>query len=262
MSYQSSKKISILKDFASGNSIKLKDQKLIAAEVSKIITQRFNHAKEKIKFNFDELLDATQSEIYRVYLKYEQKYGEDVFKAFIKHLIDTGELKNLSQTGEVLGSYFKLFDTFFLSIAQSRKARAGKSFEAIHNALFKELKYPFDEQRVINGKPDFIMPSYDHFLKNPIDCIIFTAKRTLRERWRQIVTEGTRGLGFYLATIDEGISTNQLIEAHNSRIYIVCPARIKNKFYKDSINVLSFTQFFKDHLDPAMERWRRNNVIK
>lgn len=161
-----------------------------------------------------------------------------------------------------MGEYFKLFDTFFLSLAQSRKSRAGRSFEAIHNALFKELSYPFDEQKVINGKPDFIMPSYGHFLENPIDCIIFTAKRTLRERWRQIVTEGTRGLGFYLATIDEGISSNQLTEAHNNRIYIVCPSRIKNQFYKDKVNVLSFTQFFKDHLDPAMERWKRNNVIK
>ena len=258
----SNKKIISLKDFADKNDIRLKNQKIIVEEVSKIITEKFHYAKGQIKFNFDELLDTTQSEIYRVYLEYEQKYGEDVFKFFIKYLIDKGEIKNLSQTGEVLGKYFKLFDAFFLSIAQSRKSRAGKSFEAIHNVLFKKLEYPFDEQKVINGKPDFIMPSYDHFLKNPIDCIIFTAKRTLRERWRQIVTEGTRGLGFYLATIDEGISANQLVEAHGSRIYIVCPARIKNKFYKDKVNVLSFAQFFKDHLDPAMERWRRNNVIK
>lgn len=251
-----------LKDFAEQNDIQLKDQRFIAVEVSKTITERYNYNKEKIKLNFDELLDETQIEIYRVYLKYEQEYGESVFKAFVKHLIDTGEVNNLSQVGEILGNYFKSFDTFFLSLAQSRKARAGKSFEAIHNALFKKLEYPFDEQRVINGKPDFIMPSYDHFLQNSIDCIIFTAKRTLRERWRQIVTEGTRGLGFYLATIDEGISSNQLTEAHSNRIYIVCPARIKNNFYKDKVNVLSFTQFFKDHLDPAMERWKRNNVVK
>lgn len=105
------------------------------------------------------------------------------------------------------------------------------------------------------------MPSYDHYVKNAIDCIIFTAKRTLRERWRQIVTEGTRGLGFYLATIDEKISSNQLDEARNHRIYIVCPEEIRSGYYSGKVNVLSFTQFFKDYLDPAMERWRRNNVI-
>lgn len=256
------KKISSLKDFALLNKIQLEDQKHIAEEASKIITDRFNYNKDQIKSNFDTLLDATQIEIYNVYLKYEQKYGEKVFSAFINHLISNGELTDISETGKTLGKYFKLFDSFFLSIAQSRKSRAGRSFEDIHNVLFKELKYPFDEQKVINGKPDFLMPSYDHFLKNPIDCIIFTAKRTLRERWRQTVTEGTRGLGFYLATIDEGISSNQLSEAHSNRIYIVCPERIKKGFYKNKVNVLSFTQFFKDHLDPAMKRWKRNNVIR
>lgn len=190
-------RIDSLKNFAEQNNIKLKDQKVIAEEASKVITNRYKYDKDQIKSNFDTLLDATQIEIYNVYLKYEQEYGKKVFKAFIKHLIKSGELTSLSQTGEVLGKYFKLFDSFFLSIAQSRKARAGKTFEDIHNALFKKLDYPFDEQKVINGKPDFLMPSYKHFVNNPIDSIIFTAKRTLRERWRQIVTEGTRGLGFY-----------------------------------------------------------------
>jgi hypothetical protein len=163
--------------------------------------------------------------------------------------------------GKVLGSYLTVFDRFFMSIAQSRRTRAGHSFENLHNALFKELAYPFDEQRVINGKPDFIMPSYDHFRINPIDCIIFTAKRTLRERWRQIVTEGTRGLGFFLATIDEDVSSMQLAEMHQNRIYLVCPHSIKVAKYSDKVNVLSFKQFFKDYLDPAMERWGRNGII-
>lgn len=255
-------KIINLKDFADQNNIRLEDHKVIGDEASRIITDKFKYNKEQIKTHFDSLLDETQLEIYSVYLNYERKYGEKVFNVFINHLINTKELTSLSEAGKVLGKYFKVFDSFFLSIAQSRKARAGKSFETIHNALFKKLDYPFDEQKVINGKPDFLMPSFKHFKNNPIDCIIFTAKRTLRERWRQIVTEGTRGLGFYLATIDEEISSNQLMEAHNNRIYIVCPERIKKKFYTDKINVLSFTQFFKDHLDPAMKRWKRNNVIK
>lgn len=254
--------ITDLKLFAKDNGIVLPEQKTIAAEAAKVITGKFGHTKEKIKQNFDQLLHETEREIYRVYLKYQKKYGEDVINLFVNSLLKSGELKDLKQTGETLGRYFELLDKFFLSLAQSRKARAGKSFENIHNALFKELDYPFDEQQVINGKPDFIMPSYGHYLENAPDSIIFTAKRTLRERWRQIVTEGTRGLGFFLATIDEKISANQLVEAHKSRIFIVCPEIIKRKHYPTAINVLSFAQFFKDYLDPAMERWKRNNVIK
>ena len=142
--------------------------------------------------------------------------------------------------GKILGSYLTVFDRFFLSMAQSRRTRAGNSFESLQNALFKELAYPFDEQKVINGKPDFIMPSYEHFKRNPIDCIIFTAKRTLRERWRQIVTEGTRGLGFFLATIDQKVTSSQLAEMHQNRIYLVCPESIKIEKYNDKVNVLSY----------------------
>ncbi|HVB24620.1 MAG TPA: type II restriction endonuclease [Ktedonobacteraceae bacterium] len=254
-------KITNLKQFALSKNIRLKEQKEIAQIASDNMAKRFSYNREQIKKNFDSLISETGIETYRVYLEFEKKYGQEVFKAFAQNLIETKELSDNTRLGEILGGYFVVFDKFFLSLAQARRTRAGKSFEAIHNALFKELEYPFDEQRVINGKPDFIMPSFEHFKQNPIDCIIFTAKRTLRERWRQIVTEGTRGLGFYLATIDEKLTAPQLDEMHRNRIYIVCPQSIKEANYRDKVNVLSFTQFFKDYLDPAMERWRRNHVI-
>ncbi len=253
--------ISDLKLFAESNDIKMANQSTIASEAADIITKRYNYSLDAIKINFDKLLYETERETYKVYLKYQKEYGKKVFDKFTAELIKNKELKQLGEVGEVLGNYFEVFDKFFLSLAQSRKARAGKSFEAIHNALFKELSYPFDEQRVINGKPDFIMPSYDHYMNNAPDCIIFTAKRTLRERWRQIVIEGTRGLGFFLATIDENISANQVLEAHNNRIFIVCPEIIKKEKYSNAINVLSFTQFFKDYLDPALARWKRNEIV-
>lgn len=254
-------KITDLKSFAKNKGIELMGQKKIAQEASEIVTSRYKYSDEEIKENFDKLLEETESEAYRVYLKYEKEYGEKVFWVFIENLINSGEISNIGQIKDVLPSYFNLFDKFFLSLSQSRRTRAGKSFEDIHNSLFKALNYKFDEQKVINGKPDFLMPSYEHWKVDPIDCIIFTSKRTLRERWRQIVTEGTRGRGFFLATIDKNVTNAQLEEMHKNRIYLVCPVSIKETYYKDRVNVLSFTQFFKDHLDPAMERWKRNNVI-
>jgi EcoRII C terminal len=250
-----------LKQFALTKGIRLKEQKEIAKIASDNIARRFGYNKEQIKENVDSLIWETEKEAYKVYLGFEKKYGEDVFNAFGDHLIDNAEITELKQMGKILGSYLTVFDRFFLSIAQSRRTRAGNSFESLQNALFKELAYPFDEQKVINGKPDFIMPSYEHFKRNPIDCIIFTAKRTLRERWRQIVTGGTRGLGFFLATIDQKVTASQLAEMHQNRIYLVCPESIKTEKYNDKVNVPSYKQFFKDHLDPSMERWKRNGVI-
>lgn len=148
-------------------------------------------------------------------------------------------------------------------MTQGRRPRAGAAFELIIRRLFVALKYPFTAQAIINGQPDFILPSVDHFRAYPMDATIFTVKRTLRERWRQIVTEGTRGLGFFLATIDENISPHDLKEMLASRIYVVVPKRIieANEDYRNAKNVMTFEEFFKHHLDPAMKRWKSSGVI-
>lgn len=77
-----SKKITALKDFADQNSLVLKDQKYIAAEASKIITSRFHYNKEQIKFNFDTLLDETQSETYRISLSMN-RFMEKVYSKLL-----------------------------------------------------------------------------------------------------------------------------------------------------------------------------------
>ena len=45
------------------------------------------------------------------------------------------------------------------------------------------------------------------------------------------------------------------------RIYVVVPRQIKDAKYADVVNVLSFSQFFNDYLDPAVQRWQRNSII-
>jgi hypothetical protein len=88
-------------------------------------------------------------------------------------------------------------------------------------------------------------------------------KRSLLERWRQIGTEGTRGLGFFLATIDINVSANALKEMLESRIYLVVPqaAKASVECYADAKNVITFEDFFEDYLDPAIKRWERANAI-
>jgi hypothetical protein len=77
------------------------------------------------------------------------------------------------------------------------------------------------------------------------------------------VTEGTRDLGFFLATIDEGIAVRDLEAMLQSRIYVVVPMRIKTirPDYEAAVNLITFEHFFKFYLDPAMERGRAAGVI-
>ena len=147
---------------------------------------------------------------------------------------------------------FWALDRFFLGLTQGRRPCAGKAFEHVIKVLFNTLEYPYTPQAIINGQPDFLLPSIEHYKNNAMDCIIFTVKRTLRERWRQITTEGTRGHQFFLATIDENVGVRDLKQMLNSRIYLVVPELVRVKCYLKVTNVITFEGFFLKHLDPAM----------
>ena len=77
------------------------------------------------------------------------------------------------------------------------------------------------------------------------------------------MTEGTRGLGFYLATIDQKVTANALDEMRASRIYLVVEGRLKDALphYKSAPNVITFEHFFRFQLDPALERWKEAGII-
>ena len=202
-------------------------------------------SEQDIKQNFSALFDQMQDEIYQQYLKAENDAGQAIIDKLLRKF---GTIK------------FEDMNSFLMSIFQSRKSRAGKAFEFIIRELFSRLSYPFAEQVDVDGAtPDFIMPSEKEFRENPLGSIIFTAKRTLRERWRQVVTEANKGYGFFLATLDNKVTQSQIDQAAKNKIYIVVPQALKesNETYKNAPSVLSFEQFFEQHLDPAMLRWNK-----
>lgn len=216
---------------------------------------------EWIKANFSELVEKVQFKAYERYLDFESPAGAEAMKEVFLPM--AGRDGTASDLIEIIGNSFHDLDRLFLSLTQSRRQRAGAAFEYVIREMFEVLGYPFTSQAIINGQPDFVLPSIIHYDLNAMDCIIFTVKRTLRERWRQIVTEGTRGLGFFLATIDEKVSGNALDDMRISRVYLVVPVRLKRdiEIYLNAVNVISFEEFFAHYLDPAMTRWRERHVI-
>jgi hypothetical protein len=212
-----------------------------------------------IKSHFSRLVEETQIAAYNIYKAEERSCVTNILRSVLGTILPPNPTAEDLFT--VLHNNFAAIDQFFLSLSQGRRARAGKAFEQIIRTLFTALNYPYSPHPVINGQPDFLLPSQQYFRNNAMDCIIFTVKRTLRERWRQIVTEGTRGYLFFLGTIDEKISSNQLSEIRNHRIYVVVPERIRCDVYAAQTNVISFETFFELYLDPAMRRWQNAGVI-
>ena len=207
----------------------------------------------------DELIDL-EFELFKIE---EQRVNSDLLWQVLGGDLPPSKRLTENQLELLVKSKFNELRDFYKSISQSRASRAGGSFQNHIAYISDTLNYPFEAQKIINGKPDFILPNVALYHKTPGECILMTAKRTLRERWRQIITEGFRSPQYFLVTIDEKQSADGLKEMAGHRIYLVIPERIRQSVsvYQTSGNVVTVRAFFEDYLDPAMMRWRQAGII-
>lgn len=215
---------------------------------------------EEIKQSFSEAVIDLQIEAYNLYLHAESvAAGKALHKIIRPMLHDNATAEDVF---DFLENNFQVLDRFSLRLTQSRRSRAGTAFEVIVSELFDRLSYPYTAQPNISGSsPDYVLPNETWYHQYPADSIIFTLKRTLRERWRQIVIESSSGK-YYLATIDEAVSKPGLNQMMQRNVTLVVPSAIKLNKYSDALNVISFETFFDDHLDPAMLRWQKTGALK
>jgi hypothetical protein len=165
--------------------------------------------KDYIKGHFSALVTDVQVEAYRAYQAAEGLACGKAIEDYFRTLLPVEP--SATDVFQLMRERFLILDRFFLSLTQSRRTRAGAAFEIVVTTLFTVLEYPHTAQPEIAGsRPDYILPSIEHYHNFATDCIVFTCKRTLRERWRQVITEGMTGQAFFLATIDENLSTPEL----------------------------------------------------
>lgn len=145
---------------------------------------------------------------------------------------------------------FHELDSIFLSAAQTRKSRAGLSFEHHVARLFKDGRVRYEAQAVLGGRrPDFILPEVKE-LNAKGDAVIFSLKTTLRERWKQLALEKPFG-AIFLATVDDRVSGDAIDEMGRNDIFLVVPESLKKaneSAYEDYSNVVTFRQFFDEEV--------------
>ena len=209
-----------------------------------------------IRANFSSLISELQVDSYNLYLERERAEGGKIIREYLE-----GQAGGNTSPDAVLGAAqesFNELDRFFLSLTQSRRSRAGTAFQEIMATMLTELGYAFEAQPVLkDSKPDFVLPSKAVYEMNAPDCIILTLKRTLRERWRQVPTEGSTGSGFFLATIDEKVPAAEIEKMKELNVRLVVPVKMKTTIYSRFANVISFEDFLEDHLDPSMKKWKK-----
>jgi hypothetical protein len=155
--------------------------------------------------------------------------------------------------GDPVGNLVRAFselDSIFLSAAQTRKSRAGLSFEHHVARLFKDGRIRHEAQAVFGGRrPDFVLPDVKE-LNIKGDAVIVSLKTTLRERWKQLALEKPFG-AIFLATVDDRVSGEAITEMNKNSITLIVPESLKKakeSAYAGYDNVITFRQFFDDEV--------------
>lgn len=224
-------------------------------KLAKLAQKRLPVTKSKVRRNFNLYLRQLIDLEFTIYKKYERKCSAQIIKEAEKQ----GLLRKSTSLSSLFKSNYNKLWEFFLSISQSRMARAGGSFERHVRYLFELLNYPFDRQSVLNGKVDYVIPSVSAFKKNRTACVVISIKRTLRERWREVVGElaSINAGKIYMLTADPGISFSKVKEIRAHNINLVIWDEYKKEKFKKHYSVLGFTQFVNVDLPSSKKMWKQ-----
>jgi hypothetical protein len=88
------------------------------------------------------------------------------------------------------------------------------------------------------------------------DVVILSLKTSLKERWQQILNEGSQVKTRYLATLDKKVTFDQIAEMARKNVIMIVTewAKHNNLSYKESPNVITFKEFFQE-IDQKKMKW-------
>lgn len=127
------------------------------------------------------------------------------------------------------------FLAFSLSVQNRRKARAGQALENHLEAVFtaQQIRYVRGAETENRNKPDFLFPGQNEY-RDPLypeaRLTMLGAKSTLKDRWRQVLSEALRIPEKHLLTLEPGISENQTDEMQAKKLQLVVPKRLHNTY--------------------------------
>jgi hypothetical protein len=202
----------------------------------------------------DVLYELTRQREFAIYKQDEAAYyGPHLVRA----LYGDGRGRSMLEVVTSLVENFEVFYRICLSAGQTRKSRAGGSFETHVAKMLLDGDVPHFAQPIFDGrKPDFVLPSrelYSDVGTSAGKSLVLTLKTTLRERWTQVVSEST-GCPIFLATLDENVPNATLDKLAKVSVKLVVPERFKMSYGEHS-SVITFREFFENLKSSMREVW-------
>jgi hypothetical protein len=199
-----------------------------------------------------EILKRQQQEIYPI------KIAELIWSA-----TDNGSA--LTRESLALSIALKMGEirSVFKSMQNSIFSLAGSCFEKYIEKWLGAFDLPFNSQEKVDGDrvPDFILPNSAYYMaresRSSDDAVLLSAKTTCRERWTQILSEGTYVDTRYLATLDAAVPRDKIVNMHSERVVMIVPESQKKalEHYRAANNVLEFHDFMSKVLLVKRSLW-------
>ncbi|NKB76370.1 MAG: restriction endonuclease [Gammaproteobacteria bacterium] len=127
------------------------------------------------------------------------------------------------------------FIAFSLSVQNRRKSRAGHALENHLESIFRarSISYSRGANTENRHKPDFLFPSiaaYRDYCFPSSELRMLGSKSTLKDRWRQVLTEAQRIDIKHLLTLEPAISEHQTDQMKSEQLQLVVPSRIQSTY--------------------------------
>ncbi|WP_428156295.1 type II restriction endonuclease [Brevundimonas sp.] len=127
------------------------------------------------------------------------------------------------------------FLAFSLSVQNRRKSRVGYALEHHLSAIFSanEVRFQQGAETENRNKPDFLFPGEAAYRDPnfPVEALtMLGAKSTVKDRWRQVLSEAVRLPNKHLLTLEPGISVNQTEEMGAKGLQLVVPRAVHTTY--------------------------------
>jgi hypothetical protein len=156
----------------------------------------------------------------------------------------------------LLARWHGILRGLFLSVSQSRKQRGGKDFEYEIRTLLELARIPYEAQSR-RERADFLFPSSAMLQTERPKAVLLSVKRTLRERWQQVVRElqDINCPNTYLATAEDTVAPSVVegITTHN--IYVVVWEEVKRVQFPSTGMVVGYNQFIQRVTGLFLPQW-------
>lgn len=145
------------------------------------------------------------------------------------------------------------FLSFSLSVQNRRKSRVGHALEHHLAAVFHahDLRFQRGAETENRNKPDFLFPDGTAYSDPafPVEGLtVLGAKSSLKDRWRQVLSEAARLPDKHLLTLEPGISENQTNEMQAKRLQLVIPRAVHASYRPAQQSWLMDVAGFLDHV--------------